>query len=136
MFLVFNQATSSRLGVISRSSVPQAIQSKWICRLSAVFRRGNALAKSLPSPPALKDPIYENLSSRLSPVSKDSAPPIDSPAIARESRLVETLYIASTAGMTSSIRASRKLLKFLSRRTVLLKGEPDLGAGCTISGAP
>ena len=52
----------------------------------------------------LNAPIQANVSRWLSPTYNDSAPPIDSPAIARCSRFLLTLYALSTMGITSSNR--------------------------------
>ena len=51
----------------------------------------------------LKDPIQAN-SVEVIEGGEVSAPPIDSPAIARSSRFLLTLYDRSTAGITSSSR--------------------------------
>ena len=71
-------------------------------------------------PPELKAPIQANLSRLFSPVSSDSDPPMESPAIARELRSLVTRYSLSTFGMTSVSKASRKFEKFLSRTSVWL----------------
>ena len=52
----------------------------------------------------LNAPIQANLSRLFRPTYNDSAPPIDSPAIARCSRFLLTLYALSTVGITSSRR--------------------------------
>ena len=59
------------------------------------------------APPALNAPIQAKRSTALSPTNSDSAPPIDSPAMAREFRSVSTRYSFSTCGITS-LKAHRE----------------------------
>src|SRR5437762_9177920 len=114
IFLDASQARTLRLISIKRSSVPHAIQSKCSCSADFALRAGNSLSNSSVIPPELKAPTQANLSSVFRPVSKDSEPPIERPAMARELRSLITEYSASTRGMTSVSKASRNLSKFRS----------------------
>src|ERR1019366_1597742 len=79
-------------------------------------------------PPELNAPTHANLSRLFRPVSRDSDPPIERPAIARELRSLVTRYSLSIFGMTSVSSASRKFEKFLSRTSVWLHAPHPLAS--------
>src|SRR5205814_2622290 len=88
--LDLSHSRNLRLMSMRRSSVPQAIQSRCSCALALESSPGKVLSKSSLSPPELNAPIQEKRSSAFKPTWRDSAPPIESPAMARELRSADT----------------------------------------------
>src|SRR5467141_2974290 len=92
-----------------RSSVPQAIHRRLSPEVEFEVSPGNLVSNSTPKPAALNTPIQANLSSEFNPAVKDSPPPIDNPAMARESRFRTARYVSSICGTISESRISLKL---------------------------
>src|SRR6266481_749161 len=101
MPFVVSQLRNFLLLSSKRSSVPQAIHRRLSPEVEFEESRGNRVSKSTPNPAALNAPIHANLSSEFNPAFKDSPPPIDNPAIARESRFLTVRYVSSTCGTIS-----------------------------------
>src|SRR5207249_4505146 len=89
-FLDASHARNLRLISIKRSSVPHAIHNKCSCSVALGSTAGNSLSNSSVIPPELNAPIQPNLSKVFKPVSKDSEPPMERPAMARELRSLFT----------------------------------------------
>src|SRR5271157_112549 len=91
-WIAFDLSQSRNLRFMSMrwSSVPQAIQSRRSCELALESSAGKSALKSSESPPELKAPIQAKRSRVFNPVKRDSAPPRDSPATARDLRSFET----------------------------------------------
>src|SRR5262245_904754 len=83
-FFDFNHSRNLRLISIRRSSVPQAIHKSRSCEFALESSEENSVSNFSLSPPELKAPIQANWSRLFKPVSRDSEPPIESPAIARD----------------------------------------------------
>src|SRR5712664_1518950 len=79
-----SHARSFRFNSIRRSSTPQAIHRSFNSSFAFAFNLGKSLSSSSGKPPELNAPIHANLSTLFKPVSSDSLPPMESPAIARE----------------------------------------------------
>ena len=127
MPFVFSHSRRLRLIVIRRSSVPQAIHSRRNCWFAFASRRESLCQTSSGIPPELKAPTQANLSRLFRPVSSDSDPPIESPAIARELRSFVTRYSLSTFGMTSVSNASTKLREILVAHIRVVPRSPSQG---------
>src|SRR5258708_6214576 len=90
IFFDANQPRNLRLMSIKRSSVPQATHSKCSCAVLLESRPGNSFSKSSVIPPELNAPTQPNLSRVSRLVSRDSDPPMERPAMARELRSLTT----------------------------------------------
>ena len=127
--LRLSQSLSDRLMPISPSDVPQAIQSILICEFAFSSSCGKCFANAAgstgvagaprPPPPTpshmtkapLNDAIHANRSRWFSPTYTDSAPPIESPAIARSVRSFGRVVALLDLRMTS---VSNAFVKFAS----------------------
>jgi hypothetical protein len=75
--------------VIGSTSNPKQVK----FRVGTCIQRGKILVELFCNPPELNAPIHANLSKVFKPVSNDSAPPIERPAMARASFVFSALGI-------------------------------------------
>ena len=88
--LVSSHEFNFRFEAMSPSSVPHEIQRSRVFAFASEESPGKTFSKSSFIPPELNAPIQAKRSRLLSPANSDSAPPMESPAIARDPRSART----------------------------------------------